>query len=82
MKKKIKDLTDEEIIERLADDICKYCPYESITTPEGERDCPKRVVCYGGEPIYPLCMGGNIDKDIADNFRNETNPEVEIEVEE
>lgn len=83
MKKKIGELTDEEIIEMLDDNKCKYCFYESIDTPEGTRDCPKKVKCCGGEPVYPLCWGNDfVLKEIADNYRDNNDLEQEVEVEE
>ena len=81
MKKKIGQLTDEEILNILDDNKCEYCFYSSIDTPEGERNCPKKVVCYGDEPIFPMCMENDfVEKEIADNFRdnNDLNEEIEV----
>ena len=77
MLKKVKDLTDEEIIEILEkqDCKCKYCPFESFTTKSGnDYECPKDVKCYGGEPIYPACLDVGADKvyeEIVNNFRDQ-----------
>lgn len=80
MLRKVKELTDEEIIEILqkTKTECKYCPYESYTTKNGDFECPKNVKCYGGDVIYPMCYDNEeeVNKLIVDNFRDQ---EEEIE---
>lgn len=84
MKKKIRDLTDDEILNILGDDICKYCPYESIETRDGGTcDCPKGIVNYAGEPCFPRCVEDeSVNKEIINNFKNSVDLDQEIEVEE
>ena len=76
MLRKVKDLTDEEIIKILEerDCKCKYCPFETIEKRNGDTvDCPKNIKCYGGEPIYPFCEEDEdkVHEGIIDNFRDQ-----------
>lgn len=83
-KKTIKDLTDEEIINMLEEygSICEYCPCESFETKDGGScECPKNVVCYGGDPVYPPCMDIGADdvfKAIVDNFKDRVDLNQEV----
>jgi len=86
MKKKIGDLADEEILNIIGDNKCKYCPYEHADYADGSSfDCPKEVRHYGGkEPKFPPCMDyseDDVNKVIIDIFKD-TNMDDEIEVEE
>lgn len=81
MKKKIGNLTDNEILDILGDDICKYCPYESIETKYGESiECPKEIVSYGEGPVYPSCMEDGVIEEIINNFKDNVDLDQEVEV--
>ncbi len=84
MKKKIRDLNDDEILNILGDNICKYCPYESFETKDGDTiECPKGIRCYAGEPYFPRCVEDeNTNKEIVNNFKDSVDLDQEIEVEE
>lgn len=82
MIKLVKDLTDNEILDYLGDNKCDYCPYsDEVEDIYGRvHTCPKRVTCYGGEPIFPICVDNeDVDKDIANEYRkNYGNERVDI----
>lgn len=52
------DKTKKWIEENGCPEYCKYCIYES--------DCPKGMVCYGGEPIEPPCCSCDDPADFLD----------------
>lgn len=85
MKKKIKDLTQEEILTYLRDRMCNYCPYND--------ECPKEIKpSSSGNPIFPPCddFPEQIESFICDNWKDcvENDPndidyqKEEVEVEE
>lgn len=49
-----KPRTAEEILQKITEEeqICKYCRYSG--------ECPRGVVCYGGEPSFPPCADNDI----------------------
>lgn len=54
-------MSDNERIEKWlgehdGEDYCKYCLYDG---------CPHGMACYGGEPVEPPCIGGDL-KDLLD----------------
>ena len=87
MKKKVKDLTDDELFDYLESNVkCHYCPCDWVLYPDGsEYTCPREVVFDGKEIIYPKCYCGDeflenyIKETIIDFYRDEHNEE-EIEV--
>lgn len=85
---KIKELTDDELfnyLDSLKIEKCDYCPFNYILYPDGsEYTCPRKVVCYGNEPIFPRCCDNTIDEEYAkkiiiDLYRDEHN-EDDLEV--
>lgn len=87
---KIKELTDDELYDYLEPDVkCHYCPYAWVLYPDGsEYTCPRKVVCYGEEPIFPKCciidevIKRFIKETIIDFYRDEHNEEEVEELKE
>lgn len=59
----------ERIVKDDSDKLCKFCKFED--------DCPKCVVCYGGEPSFPPCSDGDLDFFI--NFESVEEYEEDVE---
>lgn len=82
MIKLVKDLTDNEILDYLGDNKCDYCPYndEVIDIYGRTHTCPKGIYCYGGEPIFPICIDfDDVNQDIAKEYRqNHGNERIDI----
>lgn len=70
-------MSDKEIIDKWVDshdgeDFCKYCMYSE--------ECPKGIVCYGGEPIEPYCCGRNYEdyldtESLLEDIKDDTDDE-------
>jgi len=71
MIKLVKDLTDDEILDYLGDNECDYCPFSEVEDIHGNvYTCPRQVVCYGDDPIYPACMEDEqVHREIAREYR-------------
>lgn len=44
----------EKMVDLLGGDICGFCTYNS--------ECPRDIVCYGGNPIEPPCCNGDYER--------------------
>lgn len=51
-------MEDEELLtkwmeENSGEELCNYCNISE--------ECPRTMVCYGGEPIEPPCIGADVE---------------------